>query len=43
MRYLLVTQSGKQLVYHVKACAELFQQIFGGQIHIVDNVTIRDV
>jgi hypothetical protein len=35
MKYLLVTPSGRQFAYYVKSCAEMFQQVFGGQIHII--------
>jgi hypothetical protein len=37
MKYLLVTPSGRQFSYYVKECAELFQTVFGGQIHLLTN------
>jgi hypothetical protein len=30
MTYTLITKSGKVLVFTVKACAELYQQAYGG-------------
>lgn len=42
MKYVLITPSGKQFVYHVKGCAEMFQNIFGGTIHVFENGTIKD-
>jgi len=43
MKYVLITSTGRQYVYHVKACAELFRGIFGGHIHIVDKETISSL
>ena len=37
MQYLLITPSGRQLMFHVKECAEIFKKITGGQIHDVDR------
>jgi len=37
MKYILITSTGRQYVYHVRACAELFRGVYGGQIHIVDK------
>jgi hypothetical protein len=42
MKYLLVTPSGRQFAYYVKDCAVLFQQIFGGQIHMLEHGSIKD-
>lgn len=43
MKYVLITPTGRQYAYHIKACAELFRQIFGGEIHLVDKGTIEQV
>lgn len=40
MQFILITSSGQQHVYYVRACAEIFKQIFGGQIHEVHKITI---
>jgi len=41
MRYLLVTPTGTQIVFHTRGCAEIFKQMCGGQIHVV-NLAITD-
>jgi hypothetical protein len=35
MRYTLITAAGKNMEFHVKECAKLFQAIFGGVIEEV--------
>lgn len=41
MKYVLITNKGRQLVYHVKECAKLFQKVFGGEIHeVYDGVIV---
>lgn len=37
MKYVLITNKGRQFVYHVRGCAELFQKVFGGEIHEMEN------
>lgn len=37
MRYLLVTSTGAQIVFHTRGCAEIFLQMCGGQIHVVKH------
>lgn len=37
MRYLLVTSAGNQFVFHISKCAEVFRQVYGGQIHVVNH------
>ena len=32
MRYVLITPSGRQYFFHLRACAELFRTIRGGII-----------
>jgi hypothetical protein len=32
MKYVLITKTGKVLVFTVKAAAEIFQQAYGGTI-----------
>lgn len=32
MRYVLITKLGRVMVFNVKACAELYQSIYGGAL-----------
>ena len=32
MRYILITQTGKTMVFSVKACAELYLSIYNGTL-----------
>lgn len=41
MRYLLITSTGQQFVFHISKCAELFKTIYGGQIHVVDHSIVE--
>ena len=41
MKYLLVTPKGYQFVYYVRGCAEIFQQIFGGEIHSIEHSIVN--
>lgn len=42
MRYVLVTPNGKQLVFHIQHCAEIFRIVYGGYI-VVDTGYSIDV
>lgn len=33
MKYILVVSEKKSLIFYVLECAELFKQLYGGQIH----------
>lgn len=36
MRYVLITPNGRQYMYYLKGCAEIFQNIYGGEIHEIE-------
>jgi hypothetical protein len=38
MIYTLVTESGREFTFSVLSCAELFQQVYGGQIRVREPV-----
>jgi hypothetical protein len=38
MIYTLVTESGREFTFCVFSCAELFQQVYGGQIRVREPV-----
>lgn len=40
MKYVLITNKGRQFVYYVRGCAELFQKVFGGEIHEMQDGVI---
>ena len=38
MIYTLVTESGREYTFTVLSCAELFQQVYGGQIQVRETI-----
>jgi hypothetical protein len=41
MKYVLITDKGRQFVYYVRGCAEIFQRVYGGEIHeLQDSIII---
>lgn len=41
MRYVLITDKGRQFVYYVRGCAEIFQRVYGGKIHEMEDGIIK--
>ena len=44
--YTLLTSTGRVLLFSIKSCAELYQQIHGGVVitqHVIDNPTHCDI
>jgi hypothetical protein len=39
MKYTLITSKGKVFIFNVKACAESFQQAYGGSI-VTDEIWV---
>jgi hypothetical protein len=39
MKYVLITKSGKQYLFYIRGCAEIFQGIYGGEIHELEGTT----
>lgn len=33
MLYVLIDSTGKQRIFHVQAVADLFQTLYGGEVH----------
>ena len=42
MKYVLITRNGRQFLYNVKDCAYIFQKIFGGEVHVLDQGTLKE-